>query len=174
MGSRSIQVFFPVFVWLVFHGAMAGGEEPEDPTTRDYLLAANMQNNLLFELAIPHWKEVIAKSPDKRRVEKARYYLAVCCYYERNFEDTLTQVKTLLDARPAGKDGNSDLRRNAIALMAASHLQRREKEEARKALALFRKEFPEEDELAKQIENGKYPLTKAELQIQKTSAALPK
>jgi hypothetical protein len=116
---------------------------------------------------------VIAKSPDKRRVEKARYYLAVCCYYERDFKKTLSEVRTLLDVRPAGKDGKSDLRRNAIALMAASHLQRREKE-ARKALALLRKEFPEEGELAKQIEDGKYPLTEAELRSQRSSAALPK
>ena len=131
---------------------------PEDPTKREFLTAAALQNNLLFRFAIPRWEKVIAGSPDKGRIEKARYYVAICYFYEKQFKKSVERLKVVLKNNPPDKDKkNARFRRDAMAILAASYLRLADKKAGEKMLELFRVEFPDEKKLAKQIEDGKYP-----------------
>jgi tetratricopeptide (TPR) repeat protein len=175
MNLQILQRILPVLVWLASQSALLSANEPEDPTKEDYRLASAFQNHAAFELAIPHWKEVIAECPDAVRVEKARYHLATCYFYEKQYTKSLNQLNIVLKSNPAKKDpSNSDLRRNGIALMAMNHRQLRNERQVQETLALLRSEFPADEELAKQIQTGKYPLDRGELRATPVTAAPPK
>lgn len=134
---------------------LLGAEDPPDPTQQDYLLAAQLQNNRLYELAIPHWEKVIAGSPDAARVDKARYYLATCQFRQKQFASSREQLKKLLKSNPPRDDKKTaPLRRDALLLLAMNYLRLKDQPAAKETLELFRTEFPDEQKFARKVESG--------------------
>jgi tetratricopeptide (TPR) repeat protein len=145
-------------IWVAAHSMVLAADEPEDPTKDEYLTAAALQNNLLFRVAIPRWEKVIAGSPDKVRIKKARYYVAICYFYAKQFQKSVERLSVALKNNPPVKNKkNASFRRDVMALLAASYLRLPDEQAGKKTLELLRAEFPDAKELAEQIESGKYP-----------------
>src|SRR5882724_4743420 len=86
---------------LLLTGAVTAQDIKVDPAaTRDYAVAAGLQNKQLHAQAIQRWQKFIQTYPNDPRLPNAHNHLGTCQLQDRKYADAVATFRTVLTKYP--------------------------------------------------------------------------
>jgi TolA-binding protein len=96
------HILAPCFAVVLSAAPAAPAQEPQlDPAaTRDYAVAAGLQNKQLYAQAIQRWQKFLQRYPKDPRLANAHNHLGTCELQDKKYADAVTTFRTVLEKYP--------------------------------------------------------------------------